>query len=454
MPFDGATRGTRDWVGTVFRRLVPERIFADLPVHGNSGWSHRTLVRTALLWAWSASPALTDRLAEATAVMAERDPAFRAISFQAFRKRLVRWSERLLDRLLPWLRGRMRPLGNWTIGDWIVFGTDGSRLDLPRTRSHEGHWLPDRRRRGGRSRRRGNRGTRNSDAHLEQERPQVFLTLLWHVGLRLPWAWRIGPLNSSERHEFRELLPTLPENALVAADAGFTGYELWRALADAGHDFVIRVGSNLRLLRKLAHVRQRNDRVHLWPDAARRRGEPPIELRLLEFRTERSTVYVVTSVLDRERLPGAEAVAIYRARWGIEVWLRGFKQTFGRTKLRSAAAHNVPHEVDWSIAALGIAQLWAAERLDRHGVPPDRISTANLLRTLRRTTFGPARPVAVDHRRGLEWSVLKDDYDRKAPKTRRRAPRRKRETAPGPPNLVDANATQRHAARQFLTRAA
>ena len=50
----------------------------------------------------------------------------------------------------------------------------------------------------------------------------------------------------------RNRLPTLPRRSIMIGDAGFTGYELWRDIRGQGHDFVMRVGANVRLLEDLA----------------------------------------------------------------------------------------------------------------------------------------------------------------------------------------------------------
>ena len=47
--------------------------------------------------------------------------------------------------------------------------------------------------------------------------PQLWLTLLWHVGSGLPWAWRTGPSGASERDQLVALAPELPAQALLAA---------------------------------------------------------------------------------------------------------------------------------------------------------------------------------------------------------------------------------------------
>jgi hypothetical protein len=49
--------------------------------------------------------------------------------------------------------------------------------------------------------------------------PQLALTLLFHVLLRLPWDWRIGSSDTSEREHLRDMIPHLPADALIVADA-------------------------------------------------------------------------------------------------------------------------------------------------------------------------------------------------------------------------------------------
>ena len=109
----------------------------------------------------------------------------------------------------------------------------------------------------------------------------MWLTLLWHMGLHMPWGWASGPSYSNEREHFRAMLAgqEFPENTLFCADAGFTGYELWRAMAEAGHAFLIRVGSNVRLLRKLGYAREGRGVVYFWTDHAARDRHPPLVLR-------------------------------------------------------------------------------------------------------------------------------------------------------------------------------
>jgi len=82
--------------------------------------------------------------------------------------------------------------------------------------------------------------------------------VLWHMGLRLPWTWRLGPSNSSERYHVKEILreEEFPENTLFCGDAGFTGYPLWSLIAKA-HHFLMRVGAYAKLLSEQADVKNK-----------------------------------------------------------------------------------------------------------------------------------------------------------------------------------------------------
>ena len=123
----------------------------------------------------------------------------------------------------------------------------------------------------------------------------MWLTLLWHVGTGLPWAWRTGPSDSSERGHLEEMLGELPENSLITADAGFVGYDFWSAILDAGHHFVIRVGANVRLIRKLGYARQYDHTVYLWPTSGEE--EPAaVGVALIVMHNGKHPVYLVTNL--------------------------------------------------------------------------------------------------------------------------------------------------------------
>ncbi len=205
---------------------------------------------------------------------------------------------------------------------------------------------------------------------------QIWLTLLWHVSTGLPWAWKSGPSDSSERPHLQEMLSELPDHSLITADAGFVGYDFWKSIIDAKHDFLIRIGANVKLIKQLGYARGNGSTVYLWPDRTARKNEPPLVLRLIVIHNGRHPVYLVTSITYKKKLSDKQARVIYQYRWGIEVIFRTFKQTVGRHKLRSHNAENAKMELDWSLLALWMISLLVQRELVQSGEDPSQLSPA------------------------------------------------------------------------------
>jgi len=306
------------------RWLVTPDAFVKIRFREDCTWTPWLLVAAALVWVWSAEPTLTERFETARSVVQEAFAVQHefAGSYQAWMKMLVRWTSPLLNGLLVALRRRMRRrFARSRIAGWNVFAVDGSRFELPRTASNQQKYCPASCRGKRRGQRKSTRRGRAAKARRKKaENPQMWVTTMWHVGTGLPWDWRTGPSDSSERSHLLEMIAALPRACLVTADAGFVGYEYWKALWDAGHHFVIRVGANVKLLKDLGYVRQRNGLVYLWPDAAAAKRLPPLTLRLVVVHNGKHPVYLVTDILDAKELSDHDVVEIYRHRWGIEVY--------------------------------------------------------------------------------------------------------------------------------------
>jgi hypothetical protein len=442
-----ALRQALDW-------LLTPTLFSGIAFRNDCTWSPFLLVAAALLWAWSDEKNLTDRFFTARKIIIkafrlQRQPAG---SYQAFTKMLCRWTSDLLDRLRPHLRYRMRTAlkACYRIEGYILFGVDGSRVELPRTESNEKVYAYKKHRR----RRKGKRRGKKTKARRKQANsPQMWLTTMWHVGSGLPWDWRHGPSDSSERDHLLQMIGGLPAGAMVTADGGFVGYEYWKALKDAGHQFLIRVGANVRLLKKLGYVRESNHIVYLWPDKAASKELPPLVLRLIVVHTGKHPMYLVTNVLSTKTLSDKKLVAIYGRRWGVELFYRSFKQTFERNKLRSHAARNAEMEIDWSLVGLWAVCLYAQRHLTEAKVAVERMSVAGVLRAIRK----PMREYKSKPDDGEDlWSLLPkaviDDYERTC-KTSRDYPRRKNpKKPPGEPEIVTATKTQIELANEIKRR--
>lgn len=419
------TAELRDALG----RVVDDLSFSDARVHGNAGWTSAGLAAVAIVWAWHGLGGLVVRYEQAREVLAALRPAERPPgTYQGFVKTLAIHSDRLLAAVIAPLRRRMREAAGdfWTVGRWPVFAVDGTRLSAPRTAENQA-WFD--RPGDGRSRRR----TAKSQAH--DDRPQAWLTVLWHVGLGLPWAFRHGPRGDSETRHLKQMLGELPAGALLTADAGFTGYDLWHAILTSGSELLIRVGGNVRLLDAAGYVRRRGEIVLLWPDAACRKRQPPLVLRCVRLSDGRTPMLLVTSVLDPRRLSDRQALAIYRRRWGVEVFIRTFKRTFERGELCSRSPRNAERELAWSLVALWGVQLLGAVELIAVGLDPARLSTTAALRMLRSAL---AVVAAVSVPAGGLLSALAapaDDGYRRRNKASRDYPRKRRRKPPSAPLL-------------------
>jgi hypothetical protein len=433
--------------------LLAPAVFAGLRGRRQATWKPRLLAATALLWATSDLPTLHARFVQARKVIAKvfRWQLAPGVSCQGFLKMLAKWQPELLGALVPHLRDQMRdghPVP-WKTAGYAVFAVDGSRVALARSESLEAAFAPQRHRR--RTARQKEsmraRGTpKKQTAAARQKKatsPQLWLTLLWHMGSGLPWTWRTGPSGASEREHLLAMVPELPAQALLVADAGFVGYELGQALLAAGHHLVIRVGANVRLLRQLGWTREHAQVVYLWPDAAARHHQLPLVLRLVVVLDGRQPVYLVTD-LPKTRLSDRQAATIYGARWGVGVFFRTFKQTFGCRKLRSRSARNAQLELEWALLGVWGICLLGRRELETSGQDPARVSPAAALHafqsTLREYRVRPTAPADT------LWSQLRcarqDDYQRRAAKTSRAYPRKKHYAPIGIPRITLATAHQ------------
>lgn len=449
-------RYNAEQLGQALQWLLSQVAWNSIQFREDCTWLPLQLAATALVWAWSDELTLGERFFTARRIaeyLYQPQREF-ATTPQAFLKLLRRWTARLVVLVQACFRERMQAVlaEQWRLHGWIVFGVDGSRVDLPRTKSHEAAYAPSSRR-VGKKKRRSRRKRPCDAAHTKKARtPQLWLTMLWHAGTGLPWAWRIGATDSSEREHWVEMLPELPDDALVAADAGYVGYEYLRAVIASGRHMLLRVGSHVRLLRKLGWAKESAGTVYLWPDAVAQKNQPPLVLRLVVGHNGKHPVYLLTSVLSTSRLTDRQLIDLYRQRWGIELFFRHLKQTFQRRKLRSTSADNARVELEWSLVGLWGMALYAQVELTAHRIDPIRLSTACMLRAFRRLLRDYRHPL----QRGQTLRIhlrhaLRDTYLRKN-KSSRNYPRKKRpDPQPGPPEIYRATPDHITRARQLRT---
>jgi hypothetical protein len=426
--------------------------FTNLTLHGNVGWKAAHLIGLVVLWVWSDQRRLTGAFAQAHALAQTILGKPAVDSYQGMMGALRSYSQQLLPALSSQLHRLMEQSAgeHWRIGRWLALAVDGSRISTPRSKSNERVFAAKNYGFGGRARYRSKwkNKQRRSKPLGEPMKPQIWLTLIWHMGLKMPWCWKTGPSSASERHHLRDMLQagSFPKNTLFCCDAGFTGYEFWEAILEADHSFLIRVGGNVRLLRGLGLLKQRHGLVYLWPSAAMRKGQAPLVLRLLEFQGPRGKIYLVTNLLSHSDLSPKQAQELYRLRWGVELQFRALKQTFGRGKLRSRTADNALVELNWSIVGLWIIQLYAVKEQIKFDHPPGQSSVAMALDIMQHALRNWSNPVPAGKtcRRQL-GQAIQDTYQRQHPKKGRYLRKYKHKPSATKPTLVKATRIQTQA---------
>ena len=414
-------------------QFLPHRGLPLMSDDGRVRWTDRLLAMTAILMTWATEPTLQDAFSAARDSAAEMYDSRRrpGCTFAGFAKAWARASLRMLEVLGTYLRQTVQYVAGarWRWREWVVLAVDGTRLDCPRTRANERAF--------------GCAGKPGTG-------PQMLLTTLFHLATGLPWAWRRGRGDESERGHLEAMLSLLPIKTLLVADAGYVGHEMLGMLIAAGHDFVIRVGRNVRLLRKLGYtIQERGDTVYLWPQG-RRRDHPPLMLRLVWVQTGRRRMALLTSVLDGRCLRDAEVAALYRMRWGIELLYRSLKQTMQHRKMLSERPEHALLELDWAMTGLWMLGLMTAKATPKG---PDRQpwSVAKALRVVRRAVRRVGRPRPAGGLRRLLRGAVRDRYVRHRPKAARYWPRKKTESPPGLPKIRTATNSERLKAQGFLS---
>jgi hypothetical protein len=447
--------------------LLPDvSIFSKMRLHGNTKWLPKQLVCLALFWAWSESKHLTDAYAEAAQCCQSLFQSCVLGTYQGFMGALTRWTATFMKVLWPLLHERMEEIGGrfWRIHGWVPIAFDGSRSTAPRTRNNEktfcaphyGQSLS------AKYRKRKIKGMRrkNNDQHKPQpQEPQAWITLLWHMGLRLPWMWQLGPSNSSERDHVKEMIRRgrFAKHTLFCGDAGFVGFPLWSDIIHSGGHFLVRVGANVNLLREGADCElAKNGLVLCWPRAMQA-TQLPLRLRLVKVRIKQTVVYLLTSVLDYKKLTAKQMVTFYKMRWGVEVEFRGLKQTLDRAKLRCRNDRRLLVELDWSIMAMAVAELFALTKKPSAGgqrtaaANPAQRSLAQTMRALRRCLRVPdALPRPQGDLRTLLREALTDRYHRKKTKRARYRPANPDKKPLGAPTVRKLNRQENKRLRKCL----
>lgn len=432
----------------VFEFLLPPEL-DDSRRHGNATVSCRTLAAMALVcWGWSSRRTLSQKMAEASEVVTTLLPEAQSASRQGVCQALRRCGSRIQYVIWKHLQQELPRLkGYWTTAGRPTFAVDGTKFIAPRTVQNQQQFaaatpVRSSRRKQSRSKRYRSRG----DA-AKAMTVQLLATVCWHLGSGMPACWKLAPSHGSERQSAIDLLDQLPAGARIVADAEYVGRPLWSAIVESKRSFVIRVGSNIRLLRKLdPSLKSDIERVYHWPHKSQLKGEPPMLLRLVAVITERGWMYLLTNEWN---LTNRQIAELYQARWGIEVFFRTVKQDCGKAKLQCRTPENVLTELSWTLLAVWASLFVAKRSLQAANVSLSKLSPTRVIDLLQRAT---RELLSSDSNTELDFTAcLKaDESKRTTSKQNRDYPRKKQPPSCGPPNVKTATKQQIARAREFL----
>jgi hypothetical protein len=398
-------------------------------------WSFHHLVLVLLAMTWSQGENAHERFAMARGIVAICRPKRRRAgqTAQGFHKALIRLPMRPLVALAAVLRRRLSALlGNDLVQhSFIPLGCDGSRLECPRNDELL---------------------ARMGKAGKDDSAPSLWVTAVVHLTTGVPWSWWLGKGNASERDHLRRLLPTLPERALVVADAGYNGYDLARAILASGASFLIRMSSKVDRFvdQPTDPTRFGQGQVTYWPNQARKKGLPPLRLRLIRVRGQRQVngarrkvdVWLLTNV-NASRMSIARAADFYRLRWENEGLFRTYKRTLSKVRLVGRTVRAVHREAYGSLLAcqLLLAQATWAQRAYREAtsvaVAPCSARQAILvIRDELKAAMRPKRRMSYLARMSR---CERDRRERSSAKQKRDWPRRTPHKPPKPPRLLTMN---------------
>jgi hypothetical protein len=387
-------------------------------------WALRPLVWVLLTVTWCTGQSQEERFAAARAVYVAHHQRSRrpGTTLAGFLTAVAKLPLPVLRALAHGVRQRLGAL--WVealrVGGWVPLACDGSRLECPRSAELQ---------------------QRLGEAGKPGSAPTIYLTTLVLLPLGVVWSWCWGKGTASEHHHLRQLLRTLPRQALLVADACYWGYELFVAIQQAPAAFLVRLSSRAYLYTSelVPLAAWTEGLVYYWPTAVQEKGLPPIVARLLRVKGKKADVWLLTSVLEPQQLSRRTAGLVYRWRWRNEGLFRDYKRLLAKVKLSSRTVALVHREAEGSLLALQLllalaVQTPAGQPVALPGSPRRELLRLRGAITAALRSLGPrqfaqyqqmlivvrnqARPQRVSAKARQEWARRKDHKPPKPPKLR------------------------------------
>ena len=246
--------------------------------------------------------------------------------------------------------------------------------------------------------------------HNHSRFPLGRILAVLHAGSGVIAQYRLASYRTSELEMFREILPSIPRGSLSVSDRFFSGFPVLAASLDNGVDFVTRLNQRrdaqtlIQAGKRLAPnewlVPLRTSRQVRAKYAPRQLPET-ILVRLIRHRYQHlgqpKTLWLITSLLDRQESPREDIVSLYLDRWGIETHYAYLKVTLQMAVLRSRTVANIHREVAAIVLVHNLLWHLVCRAAQQAGVSPNRISFAATVKTV--LAFCPTLALAAPGQR-------------------------------------------------------
>lgn len=211
--------------------------------------------------------------------------------------------------------------------------------------------------------------------------------------------YALGAYRQSEWSLLSSILGSLRQGDLLLGDRRFAGAPLYVEYKNHGLEFLTRVHHRLKIakVKRILQYSSEDFVGRLNIGKLHRRKDPSlpthIDVRFLKavlrIRGRRQTVWFVTSLVDSDRYPAEQIIALYAWRWRIETQFRELKILLHANVLRSQSPDGIRKEIMARMIALNVVRILMLEAATVAQVQdPLRISFVHAVRAI--LSFSPA----------------------------------------------------------------
>jgi len=190
-------------------------------------------------------------------------------------------------------------------------------------------------------------------------------------------------LSPTGREQFaaRRVLADLPSGSLCVADALYGLPHFFRTLGERGAYGVARRSRRAGMVKErlLSSRKAAGGRLEEWiVEIGVSRNSEPQRVRWIRWRKGSTSLELLTNVLDPAMLSAEEALALYRARWGIERLFYDLKEVLNLHRFYAANVNAVAMQV-YACAIVYTAFRAAQGKIaGEQGIAPEQLSTEKL----------------------------------------------------------------------------